>query len=100
MFTSAVVGQESSAWVHFYQIGPPHQPLYSNKRATIEACASCIVIKWQKDSVTEFVTPSNVAKAINICTILTVTYGRLVFLGGTTAGDYLCVEVNLQFVPL
>ncbi|KAK6525991.1 hypothetical protein TWF281_011034 [Arthrobotrys megalospora] len=100
LFASSVVGQESSDWVHFNHPNVVYEPLYGNKRTSINGCASCIVVKWQQDSATGFITPSNVAKTVNICTISTTGYGRAFFLGGTTIDAFACVAANIQLSPL
>ncbi|RVD82059.1 uncharacterized protein DFL_009902 [Arthrobotrys flagrans] len=100
LYTSSVVGQESSAWVHFNHPSLDFEALYSNKRTSINGCGSCITVKWQKDSVTGFVTPSNVAKVVSICTLPNTGYGRGVYFGMPTNNFYACIAANLLLVPL
>ncbi|KAK6499501.1 hypothetical protein TWF506_004131 [Arthrobotrys conoides] len=94
-FTSSVVGQESSDWVHFNHPTVAFEPLYSNKRASIQGCSSCIVVKWQNNPVTGLVSMSNVEKVLSVCN-LPNGYGRGLYVGTSTAAANACVVVTLQ----
>ncbi|KAF3135133.1 hypothetical protein TWF594_008521 [Orbilia oligospora] len=101
LFTSSVVGQESADWVHFNHPSVPFEALYANKRASIDACTSCYVVKWNVNPVTGFCTPSNAgSKPITVCNFPAAGYGRGLYVGTSSATVNACVTVNIRVVPL
>ncbi|KAF3314070.1 hypothetical protein TWF173_005176 [Orbilia oligospora] len=101
LFTSSVVGQESADWVHFNHPSIPFEALYANKRASIDGCTNCYVVKWNVNPVTGFCTPSNAgSKPITVCNFPAAGYGRGLYVGSSSATVYACVTIDLRVVPL
>ncbi|KAK6361535.1 hypothetical protein TWF730_005255 [Orbilia blumenaviensis] len=99
-YSSAVVGQESAQWVLFLNPTTLFGPLYSNRYLSVVRCSGCLVVKWQKDPITGFVTPLNIVRSISICDYQIVGYDRGVHLGISSSSSFACIPASLQLVPL